>query len=56
MARDKEYGPGARAMANKKEEPVPCRNCGGSGTVMDKDENGKPLARTCGVCKGSGVV
>lgn len=54
--KDKNYGPGARAMANKEEDkPVTCKNCGGSGTVIVKVGN-KTQATTCGVCKGAGVV
>lgn len=43
-------------MANKEEDkPVTCKNCNGSGTVIDTVD-GKRQATTCGVCGGSGVV
>lgn len=43
-------------MAEKKEKPVECSNCHGSGTIIVPDENGKKPAVTCGVCDGSGWV
>lgn len=42
-------------MANE-EKSVNCKNCNGSGTVINRTAEGKPIATTCAVCNGSGSV